>query len=44
MKFDGKDVVNAIYATTTDSIEHEGKTYALKTITGKRGSKGKPLA
>lgn len=43
MKFDSKDAVNAIYVTTTDSIEHEGKTYAIKTITGKRGSKGKPL-
>lgn len=44
MKFDGKDVVVAIYATTTDTIEHDGKTYNIKSITGKRGSKGKPLA
>lgn len=43
MKFDGKDVVDAIYATTTDSVEHNGKTYTIKSITGKRGSKGKPL-
>ena len=43
MKFDGKDVVDAIFVTTTDSIEYNGKTYTIKSITGKRGSKGKPL-
>ncbi len=43
MKFDGKDVVSAIYATTADSIEHNGQTYSIKSMTGKRGSKGKPL-
>lgn len=43
IKLDNKDVVSAIYATTTDTIEYGGKTYNLKSITGKRGSKGKPL-
>ena len=43
MKLDGNDAVDAIYATTNDSIEHNGKTYTVKSITGKRGSKGKPL-
>lgn len=43
MKFDNNDVVVAIYATTADSIEHDNKTYTIKSISGKRGSKGKPL-
>lgn len=43
MKLEPKDMVIAIYATTNDTIEHDGKTYSLKSITGKRGSKGKPL-
>lgn len=43
MKFDSNDAVDAIYATTADSIEYDGKTYAIKSVTGKRGSKGKPL-
>ncbi|MBQ8806364.1 MAG: hypothetical protein IJZ68_07925 [Bacteroidaceae bacterium] len=44
IKMDAKDEVVAIYSTTTDAIEYNGKVYPIKSITGKRGSKGKPLA
>ena len=44
MKLDTKDVVVAIFATTTDAVEYNSKSYPIKSITGKRGSKGKPLA
>lgn len=44
MKLDAHDVVVAIYATTSETIQHNDKTYTLKSLTGKRGSKGKPLA
>ena len=44
MKLDANDVVVAIYATTSETIQHNDKTYTLKSLTGKRGSKGKPLA
>lgn len=44
MKLDSKDVVVAFFATTMDSIEYNNKSYTIKSITGKRGSKGKPLA
>lgn len=43
MKLEPKDEVVAIYTTTADEIQHNEKTYAIKSITGKRGSKGKPL-
>lgn len=43
IKLDGADIVDAVYVTASESITHNDKTYLVKSITGKRASKGKPL-
>ena len=43
IKLEPSDEVHSIYCTTSDTIVHENKSYAIASITGKRGSKGKPL-
>lgn len=43
IKLEPSDEVHSIYCTTSDTIVHENTSYAITSITGKRGSKGKPL-
>lgn len=44
IKLEPKDVVTAVVITSEDNFTLDNKTYAVKGVAGKRGSKGKQLA